>query len=124
MPSPTEITWPTSATSVCLSNSAICFLRIAEISAAWMSINVLPLGGAQRAPEFLQLAADRSVDHARADAHDEAADEIGLDLRFDVDLLAHRFLQRLGQLGALLGRERARGRHVDRHLAAPLGEVA
>src|SRR6266851_3725245 len=43
MPSPTDRTCPTSATSASLPKPAICCLRIAEISAARISISTLPI---------------------------------------------------------------------------------
>ena len=39
MPSPTDSTWPVSATLASVSNAAICFFRISEISAGRISIS-------------------------------------------------------------------------------------
>src|ERR1051325_10940090 len=80
MPSPTDSTWPTSATSASLPKLAICCFRIAEISAARISISV-PLANAfHRQLQAMQPALQRTVDHARADLHDHAAQQAGIDL--------------------------------------------
>src|SRR5581483_2527611 len=85
MPSPTESTCPTSATSASVPKSAICCFRIAEISAARISILRNPLHGELQA---LQLAAERRVNHARAQFDDEAAEQARIDPCFNGDFAA------------------------------------
>src|ERR1700722_16726091 len=86
MPSPTESTWPTSATSASVPNPAICCFRMAEISAARISILPDPLHGELQA---LQLAAERRIDHARPQLDDQAAEQARIDPGFNCDLAAH-----------------------------------
>ena len=49
MPSPTDSTWPVSATLASVSNAAICFFRISEISAGRISISGGSLHGVLQA---------------------------------------------------------------------------
>src|SRR6516162_3521535 len=98
MPSPIDNTWPTSATSASLPKLAICCLRIAEISAARISIKD-PSGNAlHRQLQPLQLALNRSVDHARAEFDDKAADQPPVDADIDrhpaTDAAAQLLVQR------------------------------
>src|SRR5690349_7389185 len=96
MPSPTESTWPTSATSASLPKSAICCFRMAEISAARMSTTSNPL---HRKLQARQLALERCVDHARGDFDDEPPDQARIDPEIDrnfaadslAELLVHGF---------------------------------
>src|SRR5262249_47233453 len=103
MPSPTERTWPTSATSASVPKLAICCLRMAEISAARISILGNSLHGKLQTGE---LAADGRIEQARADLHDEAAENVGIDALVDGNLGAaqHR-AQRVAELLDLRGRE-------------------
>src|SRR6185312_6194566 len=123
MPSPTDSTWPTSATSASLPKLAICCFRIAEISAARISISV-PLPDAfHRQLQALQPALQRAVDHPRADLDDHAAQQARINPQIDRDappdraaqLLAKGILLRLGQW--------LRCRHLGSDLAAPLREL-
>src|SRR4029079_14584702 len=120
MPSPTERTWPTSATSASVPKLAICCLRMAEISAARISILGNPLHGEL---QTLQLAADGRIEQARADLDDEAAQDLGFYARIDGNFGAaqHR-AQRIAELLQLLGRQRNGRRHGRRGLATTAGE--
>src|ERR1700722_17847330 len=80
MPSPADSPWPTSATSASVPKLAICSLRMAEISAARISIF---LNSSHGKLEPLKLAAQRAVHHARTDFDDEAADDRGIDPDLD-----------------------------------------
>src|SRR5487761_1134346 len=111
MPSPTDSTCPTSATSASVPISAICFFRIAEISAARISISTNPL---HRQREPRQLALERRVDHARAHFDDKSAEQARIDAEIDHDLAVDGLALRLGQF--------LRRDHMSRHLAAALGE--
>src|SRR6478735_8857427 len=83
MPSPTLRTWPTSATSASVPKLAICCLRIAEISAGRISIKTLSGNALHREQQPLQLALNRSVDHARAEFDDKTADQTRVDANVD-----------------------------------------
>ena len=159
MPSPTDSTWPTSATSASVSKPAICCFRIAEISAARISISTLHFprhlvqarsSGAgvdrhvemarrlqpgnddansqrtspHRQPQALQPAAQRSVDHARADLDDHAAEQGRIDPDIDRDAGADRAAQLLGQRRLARFVERLRDGDLGGDLAAPLGQIA
>src|SRR6201996_6563166 len=92
MPSPTDRTWPTSETSASWPNPAICDLRIAEISAARMSIGLRSLEGEL---EGIELGAQGRVEQTRPHADLEAAEDGGVHSGGDLGVLA----QRLGQGG-------------------------
>src|SRR5487761_792433 len=121
MPSPTDSTCPTSATSASVPNSAICFFRIAEISAARISISTDPLHH-QREPR--QLALERCVDHARAHLDDQSAEQVRIDAKIDRHLATDRFAQALVERLALSRGQFLRRAHLRRHLAAALRENA
>src|ERR1700683_2409971 len=116
MPSPTDSTCPTSATAASVPNSDICFFRMAEISAARISISTDPFHRQLQPPE---LALERRIDHARAHLDHQATEQPGLDLEIDRHLAADRLAQALVdrltlRLGQFLRRD-----HLRRHLAAP-----
>ena len=115
MPSPTDSTWPISATSASVPKLAIWFFRIAEISAARISISLNPLHGKLQA---IELAPKRRIDHARPDLDDEPAQQAGIDLDIDSDLAADRFAQLLVDGVALLRRQLLRADDMRRDLAA------
>src|SRR5579883_618077 len=119
MPSPTERTWPTSATSASVPKSAICCFRMAEISAARISMSSNPLHHKLQSRE---LALERCIHHTRADLDHETADQAWIDPEIDRDLaadgLAELLIDRLG----LHGRQRPCRCHLGRDLAAPGGE--
>src|SRR5215471_280964 len=92
MPSPTESTCPTSATSASVPKSAICCFRMAEISAARISMTSNPL---HRKLQARELALERCIDHARADLDHKAADQTWIDPQIDRDLAANRLAQLL-----------------------------
>src|SRR5579863_869360 len=94
MPSPIDSTCPTSATSASVPKLAICCFRIAEISAARISIESLfqkPIEDdccasaacLHRRLQPLQFAAQRTVHHARAQFDDHAAEQLRIDAGFD-----------------------------------------
>src|SRR6185437_11748604 len=103
MPSPIDSTCPTSATSASAPKLAICCFKIAEISAALISIRSSPL---HRKLQTLQLAAQRRIDHARSNLDDEPAEKRRIDPDIDCDLAAHCFSQLLADRLELGRRER------------------
>src|SRR5579859_2835850 len=120
MPSPTESTWPTSATSASVPKSAICCFRMAEISAARISMTSNPL---HRKLQTRELALERCIHHARADLDHEPADQARIDPEIDRDLAADDLAQLLVYgLGLLRGQRPCR-RHLGGHLAAPGREL-
>src|SRR5215469_13227983 len=114
MPSPTDRTWPTSATSASVPKSAICCFRMAEISAARISMTSNPL---HRKLQARELALERCIHHARADLDHEPADQTRIDPEIDRDLAAHGLAELLVDGLGLGGRQRLRRRHLRRHLA-------
>src|SRR3984885_7316974 len=98
MPSPTDRTWPVSATLASVSNAAICFFRISEISAGRISI----LGGSLHGVlQALQPGFQTGVVEAGADPDDQAAQQVGFDLFGDVDIAVAGLDQAGAQLLAL-----------------------
>src|SRR5882724_742204 len=93
MPSPTDSTWPTSATSASVPKLAICCLRIAEISAGRISMNIPSGNTLHREPQPLQLALDGPVDHARPDLDDHTADQFRIDAHIDRHSAANAMAQ-------------------------------
>src|SRR5882757_4743790 len=123
MPSPTDKTWPTSATSASLPKLAICCFRIAEISAARISISV-PLPDAfHRQLQALQLALQRAIDHPRADLDDHPAEQAWIDAEIDRDASPDRTAQLLAERILLRLVQRLRRGHLGSDLAAPLGQL-
>src|SRR5918911_2761795 len=123
MPSPTDRTWPTSATSASLPKLAICCFRIAEISAARISISVPLPNALHRQLQAMQAALQRTVDHARADLDDHAPQKAGIDLEVDRDAAPDRAAQLLAER-VLLRIIEGMGRcDLGGHLAAPLGQL-
>src|SRR5260370_29042633 len=116
MPSPTESTWPTSATSASVPKSAICCFRMADISAARISMTSTPL---HRKLQARQLALERCIDHARADLDDEPADQARIDPEIDRDFAADGLAELLVHGFCLGGRQRPRRGHLRRDLAPP-----
>src|SRR5579862_1670322 len=116
MPSPTESTCPTSATSASVPKSAICCFRMAEISAARISMTSNPL---HRKLQARELALDRCIDHARADLDHEPADQARIDPEIDRHLAADGLAQLLVDGLGLGWRQRLRRRYLCCHLAAP-----
>src|ERR1700742_2048429 len=119
MPSPTDRTWPTSATSASVPKLAICCLRMAEISAARISMLRDPLHGELQA---LQLAAERRINHARAQLDDKTAEQARIDPCFNGDFAADGAPQPLVERLLLRVVERLRRDHFCRYLAAARGE--
>src|SRR5215469_17325709 len=116
MPSPTDSTCPTSATSASVPKPAICCFRMAEISAARISILPDPLHGKLQA---LQLAAERRIHHARAQPDDQAAEQARIDPCFDGDLAADRAPQPLVERLPLRVAQGLRRDDMCGHFAAP-----
>src|SRR5580692_3297979 len=95
IPSPTDRTWPVSATLASVSNAAICFFRISEISAGRISISRGSLHGVL---QTLQPGFQTGVVQAGADPDDQAAKQVGFDPLIDVDVA----IAGLDQAGAKL----------------------
>src|SRR5260370_5379473 len=123
MPSPTDNTWPTSATSASLPKLAICCFRIAEISAARISISIPLPDRLHRQLQPVQPALQRAVDHPRADLDDHAAEEARIDPQIDRNPPPDRAAQLLGERILLALAQRLRRRDLGRDLAAPLGQL-
>src|ERR1700761_4226105 len=96
MPSPTDSTCPTSETSASWPKLAIWVFRMAEISAARMSMALRSLEGEL---EGIELRLQRSIVKARAHADLEAAENGGVDAGFDFGVAAQAGAQ--GGLQAL-----------------------
>src|ERR1700733_10490969 len=105
MPSPTDSTWPVSATLASVSNAAICLRRISEISAGRISISGGSLHGELQA---LQPGLQGRVVQAGSDAHDEAAEQVGFHRFVDVDVAVAGLDQAGAQLLALHVAQRMR----------------
>src|ERR1700730_7976039 len=119
MPSPTDSTWPVSATLASVSNAAICFFRISEISAGRISISGGSLHGVLQA---LQAGFQGCVVEPRADAHDEPAEQVGLHRLEDVDVAEAGLDQPGAQLLALHVVQRMGGGNMRGDDPAPLGD--
>src|ERR1700737_3711462 len=96
MPSPTDSTCPTSETSASWPKFLICFFRMSEISAARMSISRNLFHSVL---ERIELGAERTVDHARAELDHEPADDRGIDLDVDLHVLLGHRLERILERG-------------------------
>src|SRR5215471_12372582 len=118
MPSPTDRTCPTSATSASLPKLAICCFRIAEISAARISMSVPLRNAFHRQLQAVQPALQRTVDHARADLDDHAPQKAGIDFEVDGDAAPDGAAQLLAERVLLHFVERLRRRDLGRDLAA------
>src|SRR4051794_23562695 len=119
MPSPIDSTWPTSATSASLPKLAICCFRIAEISAARISIKAPSASALHGKLQPLQLASDGPVDHAGAHFDDHTADQPRVDLDIDRDPAADTTAKLLVQCRELGFRQGLRCSHLGVDLAAP-----
>src|SRR6516225_961460 len=102
MPSPTDNTWPMSETSASSPKLAICDFRIAEISAARMSMVLRSLQGEL---EGVELGLERGIVEAGADPDLDAAEDRGIDDGPDLGLAAERLGERLGHALLLGGRQ-------------------
>src|SRR3954447_6029445 len=121
MPSPTDRTWPTSATSASLPKLAICCFRIAEISAARIFLSVPLPHPLHRQLHALQPALQRTVDHPRADLDDHATQQARIDPQIDRDAPPDGAAQLLAKCVLLRLVQRLRRRHLGGDLATPLG---
>src|SRR6201999_1847598 len=108
MPSPTDSTWPTSETSASSPKLAIWDLRMAEISAARISMVLRSLEG-----EFqgVELRLERGVEQTGADPHLDPAEDGGVDAGLDFRILAQRLAKRRGHALGLGGAQRHGGGH-------------
>src|SRR5271165_1770807 len=118
IPSPTDRTWPVSATLASVSNAAICFFRISEISAGRISISRGSLHGVL---QTLQPGFQTGVVQAGADPDDQAAKQIGFDPLIDIDAAIAGLDQPGAQLLALHVVQRMRRGDMGGDDAAPLG---
>src|SRR5262245_11749423 len=123
MPSPIDSTWPTSATSASLPKLAICCFRIAEISAARISIKAPSTSALHGKLQPLQLASDGPVDHAGAHFDDHTADQPLVDLDIDRDPAANTAAKLLVQRRELGFRQGLRRSHLSVDLTAPCREL-
>src|ERR1700761_9590982 len=105
MPSPTDSTCPVSATLASVSNAAICFFRISEISAGRISISSGSLHGVLQA---LQPGFQTGVVEAGPDPDGQAAKQIRLDPLLYVHIAVSGFDQAGAQLLPLKIVERLR----------------
>src|ERR1700752_578693 len=118
MPSPTDSTEPTSETSASSPKLAICDLRMAEISAARMSIVLRSLQGELQG---IELRTERSVEQSGADPHLDAAEDGGIDAGFYLGVLAARRAQGRGDALVLGGGQGKGGGPLGVDLAAGVG---
>src|SRR5580692_9496202 len=118
MPSPTLSTWPTSLTCASAPKFWISRFRIAEISAGWISILLSSHGGAKP----FELRAQRRIDHARSDLHDEATEKGGIDFGIKRHVAIELGLQNTLEFGNLAVGERTGRGHVCVGLATHLGD--
>src|SRR5687767_576523 len=95
MPSPSDTTVPTSATSTATPKLPICSRIILEISSAFMLILSSQLSAFslqlllhQLLTHLLELRLDAAVVHRAADSRDHAAEQPGIDARGYFNLLA------------------------------------
>src|SRR3954452_21202892 len=117
MPSPTDRTCPVSATLASVSNAAICFFRISEISAGRISISRGSLHGVLQA---LQAGFQTGVIQAGPDPDDQAAEQVVFDPLTDIDVAVAGLDQAGAKLLALHIVERMRRGDEGGDDAAPL----
>src|SRR4029078_10832345 len=100
MPSPTSTTVPTLRVSTPESNESMADLMMLVISSDRVARGADLLEGArdELGPEPLEAAADAPVDQAIADAHDEAAQQAGIDLDVERDAADRGLLETRGSL--------------------------
>src|SRR5580692_7183996 len=116
MPSPTLSTWPTSLTCASAPKFWISRLRIAEISAGWISILLSSHGGAKP----FELRAQRRIDHARSDLHDEATEKGRIDFGVKLHIEIELGFENAFEFGGLGVAQRSRGCDMRGGLAAHL----
>src|SRR6516164_9788746 len=119
MPSPTDSTWPTSETSASWPKFLICSLRMAEISAARISILSSLF---HRVLDGIEFGAERGIDHAAPELDHKPADDRRIDFDFDVDLLAAHGLERIAQGGDVIVLDLFRHGDFGGRLAPVLGD--
>src|SRR4051794_27095309 len=122
MPSPTSTMRPTCCFSTSGRKPSRWRRRTLVISSALMLsvVSVICVSLLERFSELFEAATDGAVDHGVADAGDEAADDGWVLDDFELDLLAGRLLQGLGESALLLGVEHDRAAHLG-DLALTLG---
>src|SRR6185312_25001 len=121
IPSPTDSTCPVSAMLASVSNAAICFFRISEISAGRISISGGSLHGVLQS---LQPGFQRCIVQTGTDPDDQAAKQIRLDLLQNVDVAVAGLDQAGTKLLALHVGQRMGGGHMRGDDAAPLRHQA
>src|SRR5512141_1507076 len=112
MPSPTETTVPTSATSMPRSIPASCALMMSVISCAVISAMVSFRSLVERLSGLLEPLRERGVVDLAADAHDEAGEEGGIDGTRQPHRAPRALLERRADLLGLVLRERCGGREA------------
>src|ERR1700739_1958879 len=117
MPSPTDSTWPMSETSASSPKLAICDFRIAEISAARMSMVLRSLQGELQSVE---LGLQRGVEETRPDLDLDAAEDRRVDGGGDLGLLAQGLGERLLHADELAGGQLHGAGHLGGDHAAVL----
>src|ERR1019366_3200219 len=118
IPSPTDSTCPVSATLASVSNAAICFFRISEISAGRISISGGSLHGVL---QTLQPGFQTGVVETGTDPDDQAAKQIRLDLLLYIHIAVAGFDQPGAQLLPLQIVQRLRRQHMRGDDAAAVG---
>src|SRR6188768_1821496 len=98
MPSPTDSTWPTSETSASWPKFLICSLRIAEISAARISISANLY---HRSADRIELGLERGVDETRADLDLETTEQGRIDGDGELHMLAGHLVERVLEGGGV-----------------------
>src|SRR5258708_5275040 len=121
MPSPTDNTWPVSATLASVSNAAICRFRISEISAGRISITISG-GSLHRVLQALQPGLQTGIVKTGTDPDDQATKQIRLNLLQDVHVAVAGFDQPGAQLLPLQIAQRLRRQHVRSDDAAAVGD--
>src|SRR4029453_7937870 len=109
MPSPTDSTEPTSETSASSPKLAIWDLRMAEISAARISMDLRSLQGELQG---IELRLERSVEQTGTDLHLDPAEDGGVDAGRDFGILAERLAERRGDALGLGGGKGDSGGHL------------
>src|SRR4029450_1501502 len=118
MPSPADSTEPTSETSASSPKLAIWDFRMAEISAARISMDLRSLQGELQG---IELRLERSVEQTGTDLHLDPAEDGGVDAGRDFRVLAQRLAERRGDALGLGGAERDCGGHLGGDGTAGVG---
>src|SRR6185436_19005741 len=114
MPSPTEVTVPTSLTSIPTRYPSICSRMILLISSAFISMPNLSVLS-QSTLKRLQLLPDGSVINCAANLGNHSSNQGGIHSDIHAHLLSRDPLQFCGQFPLLLRVQRYCGCHVSPH---------